>query len=117
MQRWPSWVYGVGEEPDYRFSLANERTMLAWLRTALALLAGGVAVRALNLGLHSALETTISLVLISLGMALAALSWWRWASSERAMRLDRPLPSAGLGTLTAAGVLVVGVLVLLAFLT
>ena len=31
--------------PDYRFSLANERTLLAWLRTALALIAGGVAMR------------------------------------------------------------------------
>lgn len=31
-------------EPDYRFTLANERTFLAWIRTALALLAGGVAV-------------------------------------------------------------------------
>ena len=30
--------------PDYRFTLANERTLLAWLRTGLALVAGGVAV-------------------------------------------------------------------------
>jgi hypothetical protein len=32
------------QEPDYRFTLANERTFLAWIRTALALIAGGVAV-------------------------------------------------------------------------
>ena len=37
----PRW-YEEGEEPDYRFTLANERTFLAWLRTALALIAGGV---------------------------------------------------------------------------
>jgi uncharacterized membrane protein YidH (DUF202 family) len=30
------WLYGEGSEPDYRFSLANERTLLAWVRTALA---------------------------------------------------------------------------------
>ncbi len=24
----------LGEAPDYRFSLANERTFLAWIRTA-----------------------------------------------------------------------------------
>ena len=36
-----------GDEPDYRFTLANERTFLAWVRTALGLLAGGVAVRQL----------------------------------------------------------------------
>jgi len=31
-------------EPDYRFTLANERTFLAWQRTALGLLAAAVAV-------------------------------------------------------------------------
>jgi hypothetical protein len=35
---------GDEQEPDYRFTLANERTFLAWIRTALALIAGGVAV-------------------------------------------------------------------------
>ena len=40
MTRW--WVSADdGEEPDYRFTLANERTFLAWVRTALGLLAGG----------------------------------------------------------------------------
>src|SRR6185312_1745313 len=34
----------LGEEPDYRFSLANERTFLAWIRTALALMAAAVGV-------------------------------------------------------------------------
>ncbi len=28
----------LGEAPDYRFSLANERTFLAWIRTALGFL-------------------------------------------------------------------------------
>ena len=44
--RRPQWIYGVGEEPDYRFSLANERTFLAWVRTSLGLIGGGVAVEA-----------------------------------------------------------------------
>ena len=39
-------MYGVGEEPDHRFSLANERTFLAWIRTSLGLIGGGVAVEA-----------------------------------------------------------------------
>ena len=42
-ERRTRWVYGVGEEPDPRFSLANERTALAWLRTAVAFIAGGIA--------------------------------------------------------------------------
>ncbi|EDX36625.1 MULTISPECIES: YidH family protein [Shigella] len=33
----------LGEAPDYRFSLANERTFLAWIRTALGFLAAGGA--------------------------------------------------------------------------
>ncbi|WP_041583188.1 YidH family protein [Xylanimonas cellulosilytica] len=41
--RFPASVYGQGSEPDARFSLANERTFLAWIRTSLALMAGGVA--------------------------------------------------------------------------
>src|SRR5690625_7704897 len=45
--RRPASVYSVGSDPDARFSLANERTALAWLRTALALVAGGVALTTL----------------------------------------------------------------------
>lgn len=41
-KRWPRSVFGVGDEPDARFTFANERTFLAWIRTSLALLAGAV---------------------------------------------------------------------------
>lgn len=51
MARFPQSVYGQGEEPDARFSLANERTFLAWIRTSLALIAGGVALEAFDLPL------------------------------------------------------------------
>ena len=44
MGRWPDSVYREGVEPDPRFTFANERTFLAWLRTALALVVAGVAV-------------------------------------------------------------------------
>ena len=47
MARWWQVDTSDGVEPDYRFTLANERTFLAWIRTALGLLAGGVAVRQL----------------------------------------------------------------------
>ena len=46
-RRFPASVYREGEEPDPRFSLANERTFLAWVRTALALYAGAFALEAL----------------------------------------------------------------------
>ena len=50
-RRRPGWVYDEGAEPDARYSLANERTFLAWIRTALAVLAAGVALDALDLSL------------------------------------------------------------------
>ena len=113
MNRWPGWVYDAGEEPDYRFSLANERTLLAWVRTALALMAGGVAVRAVDLSLTDGLQTAMSVWLVVLGMVLAVASWLRWARAERAMRRHEPLPATPIGAVVAAGVLVVGVLFLL----
>jgi putative membrane protein len=92
-RRWPSWVYGEGTEPDHRFSLANERTFLAWVRTSLALLAGGVALDAVDLDGPGGLQTTLAVVLVVLGLLGAGASWVRWAAAERAMRLGRPLPS------------------------
>ena len=106
-------LYDEGTDPDYRFSLANERTLLAWVRTALALMAGGVAVRAFDLSVSEALQTAMSVWLVLLGLVLAAASWWRWASSERAMRRGEPLPSSPIGAVVAGGVLAVGVLFLL----
>ena len=92
-RRWPHQVYGVGSEPDFRFSLANERTFLAWVRTSLALLAGGVALDAVELDGPKALQTAVAVALVVLGLLGAAAAWLRWAASERAMRLRRPLPS------------------------
>jgi putative membrane protein len=91
--RWPSSVYGHGSDPDPRFSLANERTFLAWIRTALALVAGAAAVDALPLPLPDAVQRALAA-----GLALAALltafaSWRGWARTERAMREGGPLPA------------------------
>ncbi len=111
--RWPRWVYDDGAEPDPRFSFANERTFLAWIRTALALVAAGVAVDVIDLDASAALQRTLATLLVVAGLACAGLAWWRWASSERAMRRGLPLPSGGAAA-TVAGALVVvaGVLVL-----
>ncbi|WP_433273699.1 YidH family protein [Actinosynnema sp. CS-041913] len=110
--RRPRSVYGSGEEPDYRFSFANERTFLAWIRTALALLACGVAVDAVDLGLPDALETALAVLLVGLGLVCAVMSWVRWACSERAMRHDKPLPSFAVGLVLVAGVVVAALVVL-----
>jgi inner membrane protein YidH len=92
-ERWPRWIYGAGDEPDQRFSLANERTFLAWVRTSLALLAGGVALDAVDLPGSRTLKSVLAVALVLLGLGCAVASWVRWARTERAMRLHVPLPS------------------------
>lgn len=99
-----------------RFSLANERTFLAWTRTALALIAGGVALEALALDMYAPLRLAASLVLIVTGIALPVVAWFEWALVERRMREGRPLPHPPTGILLAAAVIASGVLVLLAIL-
>ena len=111
--RFPRSVYGRGEEPDPRFSLANERTFLAWIRTALALIAGGVAVDAVALPLPEPIRVATALVLLVLGLAVPVLALTGWAATERALRLRRPLPASVVTGPLAAGVLVVAVLVVL----
>jgi putative membrane protein len=112
--RWPSWVYGEGTEPDYRFSLANERTFLAWIRTALALVAAGVALDVFPVSASERLQTWLAVLLVLLGMACAIASWFRWARAERAIRAHQPLPSSGLSVWLAVGLVVVAA-VLVAF--
>lgn len=105
-----------GTHPDYRFTLANERTLLAWLRTGLALAAGGVAVAtyAPDLGGRwGGAAIALGLVLIGLGTALAG--YRRWRTNEDAIRAGRPLPEGwvvpALTGAVAVVVVVVGVLV------
>jgi len=114
IDRWPSWVYAPGDEPDYRFSLANERTFLAWIRTALALVAAGVALDAFPVSAPERIQTWLAVVLVVMGMVCAGASWFRWARAERAIRTGQPLPSSGPTAWLAMGLVVVAA-VLLAF--
>lgn len=103
----------LGAEPDYRFSLANERTFLAWIRTALSFMAGSVAVVQLVPSFQLPGSRTFLGVLLALtGLGCAASSYVRWVANERAMRHARPLPLArGLIALSVA-LSLVGVAVL-----
>src|SRR5687768_18123937 len=90
---------------DYRFSLANERTFLAWIRTALSLVAGGLAVvQLLDEVDPPALRRALGIPIVLLGGLLAALSLSRWERNEQAMRADRSLPRSILPRLLAIGV-------------
>ena len=95
----PRRVREVGTTPDYRFSLANERTFLAWLRTALALIGGGLAV-AQFLPAGAARDAT-ALALLGLGAAVSMRAISNWARCERAMRLGEDLPPSRFPTILA----------------
>ncbi|MCU1690302.1 MAG: hypothetical protein JWN61_630 [Pseudonocardiales bacterium] len=115
MSRRPNWAQ-EGEDPDYRFSLANERTFLAWARTVLALLAGAVAVGSLLPEFRDHWVGTA----LGIGLALSALVlslriYRQWAANERAMRMSAALPfpshlrvfAAALGLAAVAVVVIV----------
>lgn len=95
-------------EPDYRYTLANERTFLSWIRTALALIAGGIALKAFAGQLTPQwLTTAAGVVATVLGGVLALLGYRHWREVQAAMRRGDPLPGQ-----VAAPLLTVGVVVL-----
>ncbi|MVU77233.1 DUF202 domain-containing protein [Nocardia sp. ET3-3] len=101
-----------GPEPtapiDYRFTLANERTFLAWIRTALGLLAGGVAVQSLAEQFSTpGFRRAIAACCAGLAVMLASVAHQRWRRVEAAMRRGDHLPDSTLAPLLALGVTVV----------
>jgi putative membrane protein len=102
----------AAREPDYRFTLANERTFLAWIRTSLALLAGGVALHSLAGSFSSpGVRTGLAIAAVALSLVLTTTSYLRWRGVQEAMRAGRPLPHPYTVPLLATGVVVVAVAV------
>lgn len=98
------------EEPDYRFTLANERTFLAYLRTALACYAGGLAcVQFLDVDGERWLPRTLGVVLVLAGIAATIGAWLRWRQNQLAMRRKDALPASRLPVLLALTIGLVGV--------
>lgn len=94
----------LGSDPDYRFTLANERTFLAWIRTSLALIGGGLV-------LFQVIETPLpggrrilGLALVALGTVLALRAYGRWVRNEEALRSAAPFPPTRLPFVLAVGV-------------
>lgn len=102
----------VGSDPDYRFSLANERTFLAWVRTALGLLAGGVVLLAVleDVG-HPTVRIVAGAALLALATLLPPLAYRRWAATELALRTHTSLPEPGLLRLVTGGLVIVALLI------
>ena len=89
-------------EPDVRFSYANERTFLAWNRTALALVTAGLAITQLLPGFDvPGGRRMIGLPLIAMGTMVAMASFFQWRRNELAMRASQPLPRSVLPALVA----------------
>jgi len=111
--RLPHSVYDHGTDPDPRFSLANERTYLAWIRTALALTAGAIAVHAPALGFPSWVRTTFSAGALGLAGIAVSQAWLRWRRAEIAMRTGTPMPgfAGGMAFALGVGILVAGALI------
>ncbi|MEU8775920.1 DUF202 domain-containing protein [Streptomyces sp. NPDC048606] len=111
----PQRLRDEGDTPDYRFSLANERTFLAWIRTALALVGGGFAVDQFLPDLRWGVRVSMAFALLAVGAACALRAVNHWARCERAMRRGEDLPvsrfpvvlSLGVGLVAVAMVVVV----------
>lgn len=115
-KRWPKRIYRVGTEPDPRFTLANERTFLAWIRTSLAFIAGGIALNAFALSIDPQVRQWLSVVALTIGALIALWAWISWMRIERSMRQHSPLPSSPALILLSGAVLAVAVIAAIAWL-
>ncbi|MDH4016764.1 MAG: DUF202 domain-containing protein [Actinomycetota bacterium] len=117
MTRFDKWVRSVGTNPDPRFTLANERTFLAWVTTSLGLLGIGLAVGTIIPGEHFSINV-LAVLWILLAAVLAIRAVVRWFKLERAMRLNEALPLSAsipiVGVSLAVLAVATGIAVLLA---
>lgn len=98
-------------ELDYRFTLANERTFLAWIRTALGLLAGGVAVHELVRPFrHHGVRTAVGMSCIVLALIVALGAYGRWRHVGAAMKRGDPLPHTVMVPILAVGIALISLL-------
>jgi inner membrane protein YidH len=106
--RTPRTVFDAGREPDPLYTLANERTYLAWLRLAVTLLAAAVAIDRLFLERPWYGSQLLALLLVAVALGACGLGVRRWWSTELALRLRNPLPGFGAPVLGAVAVALIG---------
>jgi len=119
LRQWidPEKTPAVGRAPDYRFSLANERTFLAWIRTGLALIAGGLGCAQFLPPLPvTHLREIIAIALLVLGGVVALRAVDHWARTERAMRLGQELPGSKFPAILAVAIALGALLLIVAVL-
>jgi len=101
--RWTRRLVEQGSDPDPRFSFANERTFLAWIRTSLALIATGIGVDAFATDLPTWGRRALAGFLVVLGGLLSVSAFRRWLGSEVALRRSLPLPTNQLAPIIGYG--------------
>lgn len=104
----------AGGPVDYRVTLANERTFLAWTRTALAGAAASIAVTQLVRDGAPAVRTALAVLLAAGGLAAVTWALLRWRAVEAATRAGRPIGTRGPWAVTVVAALVCAGAVLLA---
>jgi putative membrane protein len=116
--RWARRLLSTGSDPDPRFSLANERTFLAWIRTSLGMIALGVGIATfVSTQASRGFSMLVAAGLVVLGGAISTMSWFRWLRVEQAMRLGHGIPPARTGLYLAVGVLVLALMSIAVILT
>ena len=105
-----------GREPDPRYTLANERTFLAWNRTALALIGGGLAAGQLLHFSSEAARLVVALPPVVLGSVVAVTSHAGWRRRQEALRRDEALPQGDLQLLLSVGIALIGIVIAVALI-
>lgn len=101
----------TSEDPvDYRFLLANDRTLLAYVRTALALQIAGLGVLQFLTQGTDAIRLTLGSVIVLMGSSLGAAGYHRWLSNDRTIRANAEMQSTRSLPLVVAGVVVVPII-------
>ena len=117
-QGWRPKALRDGSEPDPRFTLANERTFLAWIRTSLGLTAGAVALEAFaGDEIPEVIRTPLACILLVLAGLLAIVAFRRWIRIEFAMRHKQPMPLPQASILLVVGISAGAVLLIVAILS
>jgi putative membrane protein len=101
-------------DPDTRFLLANERTLLAWIRTSIALQAGGLALA--HFSANTVTQKVFSILIVALGGSMAYIGYSRFRAADRAIR-NQELPSIGHApAIQAGGVVLISIVLLIGIL-
>ncbi|GLZ11328.1 membrane protein [Actinomadura sp. NBRC 104425] len=114
--RWTDRLLAEGDDPDPRFTLANERTFLAWIRTALAVIAAGIGLALSRDLLAGPVRDALAVGFAAAGALIAVLAFRRWLRTERALRRAETLPPPALAPVMSYGLAAAAVVLLVALL-